>query len=249
MLSKNQSSWETFTSRWNNTLRREAETAYERRIKIYKNKGWFFQEFYTHLSEGCFPLHPLTAYLLCNLDFTQDRTVIEFIKGYVKNFIATQPVENAEKPNYIYPIALVDTFLENFSNYPVYNQYKKAVDLVAGADNDDELMVIKALFIYEASGEKLTKPDREEHQEILIALTGLSKSRLQAALDKLEKERSLIYQQPEIKLYRFWGQINPKDIQEEIEEKIKSLTTSINDVVTYCGEINIQLRRITTKKC
>ncbi len=239
LLSKNQSSWETFTSRWNNTLRREAETAYERRIKIYKNKGWSFQEFYTHLSEGCFPLHPLTAYLLCNLDFTQDRTVIEFIKGYVKNFIATQPVENAEKPNYIYPIALVDTFLENFSNYPVYNQYKKAVDLVAGADNDDELMVIKALFIYEASGEKLTKPDREEHQEILIALTGLSKSRLQAALDKLEKERSLIYQQPEIKLYRFWGQINPKDIQEEIEEKIKSLTTSINDVVTYCGEINI----------
>ncbi|MEH2192590.1 MAG: hypothetical protein V7K98_08095 [Nostoc sp.] len=239
LLRKNNANWQTFRSKWDNTLRREAETAFERRIKIYRQKGWSFQEFYTHLSEGCFPLHPLTAYLLCNLDFTQDRTAIQFIKGYVKNFIATQPVENSGKPNYIYPIALVDTFLENFSNYPVYTQYKKAVDLVLGADDTDELIAVKALFLYEASGEKLTKPDREDHQEILLALTGLSKSKLQVALDKLEKERDLIYHRPEVKLYRFWEGINPKGIQEEIEEKIKSLTTSINDVVTYCSEINI----------
>ncbi|MEH2365246.1 hypothetical protein [Nostoc sp.] len=239
LLPKNNAIWQTFRSKWDNTLRREAETAYERRIKIYREKGWSFQEFYTHLSEGCFPLHPLTAYLLCNLDFTQDRTAIQFIKGYVKNFIATQPVENAGKPNYIYPIALVDTFLENFSNYPVYTQYKKAVDLVLGADDTDELIVVKALFLYEASGEKLTKPDREDHQEILLALTGLSKSKLQVALDKLEKERDLIYHRAEIKLYRFWEGINPKGIQEEIEEKIKSQITSINDVIAYCDKISI----------
>ncbi|MEH2197605.1 hypothetical protein [Nostoc sp.] len=239
LLPKNNAIWQTFRSKWDNTLRREAETAFERRIKIYREKGWSFQEFYTHLSEGCFPLHPLTAYLLCNLDFTQDRTAIQFIKGYVKNFIATQPVENAGKPNYIYPIALVDTFLENFSNYPVYTQYKKAVDLVLGADDTDELIAIKALFLYEASGEKLTKPDREDHQEILLALTGLSKSKLQVALDKLEKERDLIYHRPEVKLYRFWEGINPKGIQEEIEEKIKLQITSINDVIAYCDEIKI----------
>ncbi|MBN4003526.1 hypothetical protein [Nostoc sp. LPT] len=239
LLPKNDSSWQTFRYQWDNTLRREAETAYERRIKIYKNKGWSFQEFYTHLSEGCFPLHPLTAYLLCNLDFTQDRTAIQFIKGYVKNFIATQSIENAGKLNYIYPIALVNTFIENFSNSSIYNHYKKAVDLVAGAENGEELMVIKALFLYEASGEKLTKADQEEHQEILVALTGLTKSRLQTALDKLEKERDLIYHRPEIKLYRFWEGINPKVIQEEIENKIRYQTTSINDVVVYCDKINI----------
>ncbi|MFN6484111.1 MULTISPECIES: hypothetical protein [unclassified Nostoc] len=239
LLPKNNEMFAKFRSKWDNTLRREAETAYERRIKIYREKGWSFQEFYTHLSEGCFPLHPLTAYLLCNLDFTQDRTAIQFIKGDVKNFIATQPVENAGKPNYIYPIALVDTFLENFSNYPVYTQYKKAVDLVLGADDTDELNAIKALFLYEASGEKLTKPDREDHQEILLALTGLSKSKLQVALDKLEKERDLIYHRSEIKLYRFWEGINPKGIQEEIEEKIKLQITSINDVIAYCDKISI----------
>ncbi|MEH2178489.1 hypothetical protein [Nostoc sp.] len=239
LLVKNASTWQTFRSQWHNTLRREAETAFERRIKIYKNKGWSFEEFYTHLSEGCFPLHPLTAYLLCNLDFTQDRTAIQFIKGYVKNFIAIQPLENVGKLNYIYPIALVDTFIENFSNYPVYTNYKKAVELVAGAENPDELIVIKALFLYEASGENLTKSDREDHQEILVALTGLTKLKLQTALDKLEKERDLIYYRPEIKLYRFWEGTNPTGIQEEIEEKIKYQTTSINDVVTYCGQISI----------
>ena len=220
MLQKNDSNWQIFYSQWDNTLRREAETAFHRRIKIYKNQGWSFEEFYTCLSKGCFPLHPLTAYLLCNLDFTQDRTAIQFIKGHVKNFIATQPVENAGKVNYIYPIALIDTFIENFSNYPVYNHYKKAVDLAAGGENDDELIVLKSLFLYEASGENLTKPDQEEHQEILVSLTGLPKSRLQAALDKLEKERDLIYYRQEIKLYRFWEGINPRGIQEEIEEKI-----------------------------
>ncbi|BCL36369.1 hypothetical protein [Nostoc sp. MS1] len=239
LLQKDDFAWQTFVSQWHNSLRREAETAFERRIKIYKEKGWSFQEFYNHLSEGCFPLHPLTAYLLCNLDFTQDRTAIQFIKGYVKNFIANHAVEDAGKLNYIYPIALVDTFLENFSNYPVYSQYKKAIDLVVGADDTDELMVLKALFLYEASGEKLTKPDREEHQEILLILTGLSKFKLQAALDKLEKERDLIYHRPEIKLYRFWEGINPKSIQEEIEEKTKSQETSINNVVSYCEQVEI----------
>ncbi|QSJ17847.1 hypothetical protein JYQ62_02970 [Nostoc sp. UHCC 0702] len=239
LIIKDESIWQQFRSQWHNTLIEEARVAFEKRIKYYREKNWSFQEFYTQLSEGCFPLHPLTAYLLCKLDFTQDRTAIQFIKGYVKNFIATQPVENGGKLNYVYPIALVDTFIENFSNYPVYHKYKKAVDLVAGAENDDELIVLKGLFLYEASGENLTKPDREEHQEILVSLTGLPKSRLQAALDKLEKERDLIYHRPEVKLYRFWEGINPKGIQEEIEEKIKSLPTSIHDVVVYCEEINI----------
>ena len=239
LLRKDKAIWHKFCSQWHNTLSKEAEMAYEHRIKIYKNKGWSFPEFYTHLSEGCFPLHPLTAYLLCNLDFTQDRTAIQFIKGYVKNFIATQPVEKSGKLNYIYPIALVDTFIENFSNYPVYRHYKKAVDLVGSADNEDELIVLKGLFLYEASGENLTKLDREEHQEILMSLTGLPRYRLQTGLDKLEQERDLIYYRPEIKLYRFWENISPTIIQEEVTEKTQSMTTSINDVVAYCHQINI----------
>ncbi|MBD2364931.1 hypothetical protein H6G36_27855 [Anabaena minutissima FACHB-250] len=231
-----------FYSRWFDSLVREARTAYEQRIKIYREQGWTQEEFYRRLGKGCFPLHPLTAYLLCNLDFTQDRTAIQFIKGYVKKFIQDEPVEKVGQLNYIYPIALVDTFVENFSNESVYTHYKKALGLVAGSDDTDELTVLKALFLFYACGEKLTKSDREEHQEILAALTGLPKSRLKVSLDKLEKNRDIIYYRPETKLYRFWEGISPTGIEEEIEDKIKNQSTSIYDVVVHCqSKINLYL--------
>jgi|GEM_PF-441870 hypothetical protein len=226
--------WGDFHSRWFESLARESRIAYEQRIKIYREKGWTQEEFYRYLGKGCFPLHPLTAYLLCNLDFTQDRTAIQFIKGYVKKFIQDEQVEKLGQLNYIYPIALVDTFIENFSNESVYSSYKKSVSLVAGSDETDELILIKSLFLFYACGERLTKSDREDHQEILAALSGLPKSRLKMALDKLEKTRDIIYYRPEIKLYRFWEGISPANIEEDIEEKIKDKSTSVNDVVIYC---------------
>lgn len=112
--------------------------------------------------------------------------------------------------------------------------------LVAGADDpDDELAVLKGLFLFYASGEKLTKSDREEHQEILVSLTGLPKSKVQAALDKLDKTRDIIYYRPETKLYRFFEGINPTGIEAEIEEKIQDEETSVNDVVMHC-QLNIK---------
>lgn len=226
--------WAEFRSRWDNTLLSEARTAYQQRIKVYSQKGWSLDQFYRHLSKGCFPLHPLTAYLLCNLDFTEDRTAIQFIKGYVKNFIQTQPAEQSGQLNYIYPVALVDTFIENFSNYSAYPHYKEAYALVAGSDAPDELTVLKALFLFYSSGEKLTKPDREEHENILASLTGLSKSKLKATLDKLVKIRAIIYYRPETKLYRFFEGINPTGIEEEIEAEIQDIQTSVNSVVIHC---------------
>ncbi len=239
--------WQEFQSRWDNTLISESRTAFDKRIKIYNQKGWSFQDFYDHMGRGCFPLHPITAYLLCKLDFTQDRTAIQFIKGYVSNFIQTETVEKAGQLNYIYPIALVDTFIENFSNYPVYTHYKKAEGIVAGADDPDELTVLKALFLFVASAENLPKEDREDHEEILATLTGLSKSRLKTAIDKLIKTRDVIYYRPEAKVYRFFEGISPKGIEEDIEEKIKDKRTSVIDVVihsqskikTYIGDETI----------
>lgn len=231
---ENSLDWGEFHSRWFESLVRESRTAYEERIKIYREQGWTQEEFYRRLGKGCFPLHPLTAYLLCNLDFTQDRTAIQFIKGYVKKFIQDESVERLGQLNYIYPIALVDTFVESFSNESVYSHYKKALGLIAGSDDTDELTVLKALFLFDACGEKLTKPDREEHQEILAVLTGLPKSRLKVSLEKLEKNRDIIYYRPETKLYRFWEGISPTGIEDEIEDKIKNKSTSIYDVVLHC---------------
>ena len=226
--------WQEFMARWNSTLLSDTRSAYSERIKIYSQKGWSQDKFHQHLTLGCFPLHPLTAFLLCNLDFTfvQDRTAIQFIRGYVKEFILTKNVEKGEKLNYIYPVALVDTFIEQFSNHSIYDEYRRAYDLIAGSDDPDELIVLKALFLFYASGDKLTKPDREAHEELLSTLTGLSKPRLKAALDKLSQTRDVIYHKTEDKVYRFFVGISPTQIERELENEIRDKTTSFDELIS-----------------
>ncbi len=76
--------WQQFRIRWDTTLLAESRDAYSKRITIYRERNWPFQEFHRYLALSCFPLHPITTYLLCNLDFAQGRTAIQFIKQDIK---------------------------------------------------------------------------------------------------------------------------------------------------------------------
>ncbi|PSB31008.1 hypothetical protein C7B82_07770 [Stenomitos frigidus ULC18] len=236
---KDTPAWDSFCTTWNNTLLAETNNAYEKRTTSYRQKGWSRNDFHQILTIGCFPLHPLTAYLLCNLSFTVDRTALQFIKKEVKAFIQNQPLtlEQADsRLNFIYPIALVDTFLENFANDSNYSKYKEAYSAVAGSDDPHEALVLKALFLYHASSGRLTKDDRESHEEVLATLTGLSALAIKAALNKLMTTRDVIYYKPEVKLYRFWAGIAPTGIEKEIENEIreKKEEASIEQVAAYC---------------
>src|ERR1019366_5685276 len=75
---QSQANWTEFTKEWGPALRSDSESVYHKYITIYKDRGWPYSEFFHHLTLGCFPLHPLTSYLLCNLDFTQGRTAVQF---------------------------------------------------------------------------------------------------------------------------------------------------------------------------
>jgi hypothetical protein len=228
--------WKAFRATWDNVLLAETNNAYEKRIAIYKQQGWTRDKFHNTLTIGCFPLHPLTSYLLCNLAFTQDRTALQFIKKHVKEFIQNQPLEAQDQLNWIRPIALIDTFLENFADDSNYSKYKEAEIALAGSDDPNELLVIKALFLFHASA-RLAKTDRESHEEILTTLTGLSEPQVKAALTKLTTSRDIIFYKPEVKLYRFWAGVAPTGIEEEVREEIekKKLVPSIPDVVAFCN--------------
>lgn len=228
--------WKAFRSTWDNALLAETNNAYEKRIAVYREKGWTRDKFHNILTIGCFPLHPLTSYLLCNLAFTQDRTALQFIKKNVKDFIQNQLLEAQNQLNWIRPIALIDTFLENFADDSNYSKYKEAEIALAGSDDPNEMLVVKALFLFHAS-DRLAKTDRESHEEILETLTGLSGAQVKEALHKLTKSRDIIFYKPEVKLYRFWVGIPPTGIEEEIKEEIerKKLVPSINDVVVFCN--------------
>ena len=227
--------WQEFRTTWNDTLLAETNNAYEKRILSYRGKGWTRDSFHKILTIGCFPLHPLTSYLLCNLSFTQDRTALQFIKKTVKDFVQNQPLETQRGLNWIRPIALVDFFLEDFADDSNYNKYKEAYSALAASDDPHESLVLKALFLFHASG-KLAKTDQELHEEVLATLTGLSTSEVKAALNKLANTRDAIYYKPEVKLYRFWAGIAPNGIEKEIENEIreKKEEASIEQVAAYC---------------
>jgi hypothetical protein len=236
---KGTSEWQNFEKRFESQLLRETQTAYDHRIRSYREKGIDRNWFHTHITVGCFPLHPLTAYLLCNLDFAQiqDRTAIGFLRGRVRSFIETQPVEKEnEQLNCIHAVDLIDEFGENFSNHSVYAKYKEAEGLVIGSDDPDELTVLKGLLLYYANKERLVKSDTEEHREILANLTGLPRNRVEAALKRLMQVRDVIYYKAEEKSYRFHIGLSPTQVEQDLEQRIREQVRyiSANDVVNYC---------------
>jgi hypothetical protein len=215
--------WQAFRSTWDNTLLSETNNAYEKRITTYRQRGWSRDKFHKHLTIGCFPLHPLTSYLLCNLAFTVDRTALQFIKKEVKEFIQNQPltVQGDSRLNFIYPIALIDTFLENFIHDANYAKYQEGCTAVLRSDNPNELLVLKALFLFSVSGNKIAKTEREPHEDVLASLTGLPAQEVKATLEILANTRDIVQYKSEEKLYKFWAGIAPKTIEQEIEELIK----------------------------
>jgi hypothetical protein len=233
LLIQKEETFKNFRTVHDSTLLAEARNTHGR-IKIDPNQGWTLTQFHQHLSLGCFPLHPLTAYLLCNLSFTQDRTAIQFIKSYVEDFLKKE-TEIQGKPNYIYPIALVESFVGNFTHDSTYSSYQKAKGQLSLEENPDELAVIKAIFLYYACGDRLRKSEQEDHIETLKILTGLSNLKLQDVLDNLENNKEIIYYQKGTKLYKFFEGTNPKELEKKINEDIKNKQASIADVVSYCN--------------
>ena len=236
--------WQTFQQTWGDTLCAEARSAYESHLRIYRERGWSFEKFHEHLARGCFPLHPIAAGLLANLSLTPDRSVIQFLGDRLVPFLE-EDIEINGKLNYFYPVKLVDAFIKIPDDSIHYRSFAQ----LANADNPDELTVAKALFLYHHSEGKLAKKDTQNHQEILAALTGLSRSRLEAALKSLEENRQIIYYQKATRTYAFFEGINPNELEKAIAEEFNELAPQLNpdelfnDLVKYCqGRVSQYLK-------
>lgn len=233
--------WNIFFKTWNETLLADSRKAHEKRIIIYQERGWNLEDFNNNITLGCFPLHPLNSYLLCNLDFTQGRTAIQYIKEDVKKFINSQDVELNNKLNYLPAISLVDAFASNFSQPEFtrhYSEYQKAFDTISASISDNEKAILKGLFLYYVSQNKLNKPESEKHDLILSELTGLSESETKNTLDKLTQERQVIHYNEGDKTYRFYSGSNLLEIRQEIEEEASKQIErlSVNLAVKHCNE-------------
>jgi hypothetical protein len=230
--------WNQFCQKWDNTLFADSRKAHQTIINIDRERDWKLEDFQTNLTRrGCFPLHPLNSYLLCNLDFTQGRTVIQYIKENVKKFINSQPVEKNGKLNYIPAISLVDAFEQlEFSRH--YSEYQKAFDTIASSATEAEKAVLKGLLLFYVSQNKLKKSESEKHDVILSELTGLSEKETKETLDILSQKKQVIYFNKGDNTYRFYVGSNLLEIEQEIEEEVskKLNEISVNLAVNHCQE-------------
>jgi len=230
----NDSLWQEFRTRWDSTLQGESRIAYDRYITAYSNRNWPFQEFHKHLGLGCYPLHPLTAYLLCNLEFTQGRTVIQFLKEDVARFIETHPVAHNGELNFVRPVQLMDAFASNFAQLASYSDYTKAYDAIAASASSEEVTMLKAIALFYLSGEKITKPANESHKELLSIMTGFSVNKTQSLLNKLVDDYQVIYYNSGNHTYRFYSGFSIADLRRKIEEDTENRTPSLNELHKHC---------------
>ncbi|BAZ16487.1 hypothetical protein NIES4071_83640 [Calothrix sp. NIES-4071] len=238
------STWQEFEKKWRDTLNDINTKMFQyRTANYYQSRNWQAEKFRKEITLGCFPLHPLTSYLLCNLDFTQGRGAIQFVQETVNNFIQQQPVEVNGSINFLYPVQLVDALENNFykssdSDYSTsFSDYISAINKVkASADAlPEELLILKALLLFNTSNGKLVKSDKEKHEEFLSLLTGLSIKKTKETLDQLEKVRGVIYLNEADNTYRFFtGGVGIDEIKRQIKEKTINKFPSIEAVVNFC---------------
>ncbi|MBD2150707.1 hypothetical protein H6F44_11335 [Pseudanabaena sp. FACHB-1277] len=249
IVQQDNEAWQKFRKKWDNVFWGDSQRIYKRARKYEDGQNLNVQDFHKHLGLGCFPLHPLTGYLLCNLEFTQGRTAIEFVRKEVGEFLnnaaeTDQPVK--ESLNYIYAISLVDAFAPNFraskTKSEIYTTYLNAIDAIKSDADQNEINVVKSIFLYTVSSDLVIKSPHESHEKILIDMTGLSENSLKKYLVKLCEERQIIDRRPD-GIYQFFAGQSPNRIREkvieELEKQLKQRPNSPSTetvFVEYCRE-------------
>lgn len=235
--------WKTFRNNWDNVLSRDSERIYKRARKYQDGNNLTAREFHAHLGLGCFPLHPFASYLLCHLEFTQGRTVIEFVRNEIGEFLNNPPeIDHPKRPNQLYATSLVDAFAPNFrvsaSKAVLYETYTQTLERIVAEADSNEINVVKAIFLYNASSELIIKQANDSHEKILCDLTGLSELQLKEAIERLINQRQAIYRRND-GIYQFFTGTNPRELEQrviaELEEKGNRQSPEIT-FVEYCRE-------------
>jgi RNAse (barnase) inhibitor barstar len=235
--------WRAFRNKWDNVLSRDSERIYKRARKYQDGNNLTAREFHEHLGLGCFPLHPFASYLLCNLEFTQGRTAIEFVRNEIGEFLNNPPeIDQPNRPNQLYATSLVDAFAPNFrvsaSKAVLYETYTQTLEGIVAEADSNEINVVKAIFLYNASSDLIIKQANDSHEKILYDLTGLSELQLKETIERLINERQAVYRRND-GIYQFFTGTNPRELEQrvitELEEKANRQSPEIT-FIEYCRE-------------
>jgi Uncharacterized protein involved in chromosome partitioning len=197
--------------------------------------GWGPERVDQVLTEGCFPLHPVTTGLLCTLQLQQG-TVVRSVLGFVRKVLeehggeevlTTRGPRAEPVPNWVHAAALVDWFGDAITGDltgQAFSQYQAAVQNAGPALPAVQADTLKAILLQTVAALKPTGQDERAYARLVAVLTGHSEAECDAALRELAAR--LIIDRDVLKpLYRFFppgGGTKIKDLDNEVQRRVGS---------------------------
>lgn len=226
-LKQDESVWTTWRNRQSvkSALVQAREIVLEHFGKHYSNElQWNPEAFEQKVIKGCFPLHPLTTAILSIHNFEagageSPRTALQFVRRAWEG-LRKQPSELADgKPNFVFPIALVDFFGDQISK-KWYAAYRNALESSPQSVSDEQRKVLQALLIQQAVG---LKASAGEQIMLLCQLTGLEREIVKSTLKELVSAK-IVQSDPINKITSLWpASTRPQEVEEVIQKAFESI--------------------------
>lgn len=207
-----------------------------------------YEDYKEMLVKGCYPLTPITAYLLLNISekiAQNERTVFTFISGNENNSLINKIRECDEKnENFVGADAIFDyfdiLFKQDNSMPKIHNEYIKAEYALSRAKDKIEQKIIKVIALIKMNG-------REEelvaNRDNIAASLMLDKDICVNTIKELEKRQIIVFRQ-RIQSYTFTNNVG-LDLENEINNAIgKIRITSLSEAIQQVS----QLKYILPKK-
>ncbi len=166
--------------------------------KRYVKQGLFKEEYYEMVTMGCFPLHPLTTYILARMSekvAQNERTLFTFICSNEENsFInALESAGRFVSPDYVYSY-FEPLLRREFYTSPLHRIYelaKTAIQKVEAGSLEERMIKTIAAIDVVAQYDKIA-PTKEVITE-LYSDCGFDTDGIKAALDNLIASDSIVY--------------------------------------------------------
>lgn len=215
-------------------LARASNTAMDVFNKRYEETfRWDTETFDEIVTKGCFPLHPLTTAMLCDLTLQSiattgnPRTVLGFVFEQINSRFNQSVIEDG-KINWILPVELVDYF-ESYLPDNSFNQFGHARRALGPDAPEEQGLLIKALLLQEASSLPVS---RENQVEFLSEAIGTVPKIALKNLKEMAKIRAIRYD-PRTGLNTFWPiAASPHRIEQIIQERIQGKEFTLEELLS-----------------
>lgn len=222
-LRQNENNWQVWRPQIKGWLTQVRTIVYEHFGKRYSTElRWNPEAFEERVAKGCFPLHPLTTAILSAHNFEtgageNPRTALQFVRRAWED-LRGQPAQEAGKPNFVYPIALVDFFGEQLSKR-WHSAYRSALETAPRVLSDDERKLLQALFVQQAVN---LKARAGAQIELLTHISGLDSPSVKRGIKDLVALR-VAYTDPISKAtYLYPATSRPQEVEELIQKAVEA---------------------------